>query len=193
MDDAHERAKWEARYRAADPAGARPARVLEEFAYLLPTHGRALDLACGLGGNALLLAAHGLHTCAWDRSATAIAKLAARAQAQGLPLTAEVRDVLAAPPPAAGFDVVVVSRFLERSLFPALAGALRPGGLLFYQTFARERVAAQGPARAEYRLHPNELLRAFATLRVLVYREEGRVGDLTRGLRDEAMLVACRG
>lgn len=41
-----------------------------------------------------------------------------------------------------------------------------------------------------YRLATQELLRLFHPLRILVYREEGRVGDTTCGLRNEAMLVA---
>lgn len=192
MDPDTEREKWEARYRAADSAEAQPARVLEEFAHLLPARGDALDLACGLGGNALLLARRGLQTRAWDRSGEAIARLAAQAHAEGLPLTAEVRDVLSEPPPAERFDVIVVSRFLERSLFAPLAAALRPGGLLFYQTFVHEAVGTHGPRRSAYRLRPNELLHAFAELRLLVYREEGRIGDCTHGLRDEALLIACR-
>jgi hypothetical protein len=77
-------------------------------------------------------------------------------------------------------------------LFPALAAALRPGGLLFYQTWTREAVTGRGPANPAYRLEPGELLRAFAGLRVLAYREEGRVGDVARGVRDQAWLVAMR-
>lgn len=61
--------------------------------HLLPALGRALALACGLGGNALLLAAHGLETHAWDISDVAVARLQERARQQGLSLHAEVRDI----------------------------------------------------------------------------------------------------
>ncbi|MDX5333253.1 MAG: class I SAM-dependent methyltransferase [Gammaproteobacteria bacterium] len=190
MDD--EEARWEARYREADPAAARPAEVLTAHVHLLPAQGEALDLACGLGANARLLAGRGLRTHAWDRSSTAIDRLSALAHAQGLPIQARVRDVVAEPPPAGTFDVIVVAHFLERALFPALAAALRPGGLLFYQTWTREAVSGRGPANPAYRLESGELLRAFAGLRVLAYREEGRVGDAASGLRDQAWLVAMR-
>lgn len=100
--------------------------------------------------------------------------------------------MVAAPPTPDSFDVIVVSRFLERALCPAIAAALRPGGLLFYQTFVRDDVGAHGPANPAYRLERNELLRLFPQLTLRLYREEGRVGDVTRGVRDEAWLIAQR-
>lgn len=186
------RDKWDARYQDADPAQATPCRVLAEFSHLLPGGGRALDLASGLGGNALLLAERGLETEAWDISPVAVAKLDAHARALGLPLTASVRDVERAPPEPGAFDVIVVSYFLERGLAPALIDALRPGGLLFYETFTREKVDDSGPSNPEFRLAPNELLHLFSPLRLLAYREEGVVGDTGRGLRNVAYLVGRR-
>lgn len=193
MSDADDlQAKWDARYAEGRVEDSAPCGVLVEYAHLLPRAGRALDLACGLGGNALWLARRGLDTTAWDLSPVAIGKLAGCAQLQALPLTAEVRDALKQPPPARSFDVIVVSRFLDRALMPALIAALRDGGLLCYQTFTRETPNANGPACAAFRLAPNELLRFADGLRILVYREEGLVGDTTQGLRGEAWLVAQR-
>ena len=100
--------------------------------------------------------------------------------------------MLARPPQPDAFDVIVVSRFLERDLAPAIHAALRPQGILYYQTFTRSHVDDSGPSSPEYRLADNELLHLFASMRVLCYREEGRVGDLSRGFRNEAMLVAQR-
>ncbi len=184
-------AKWDDRYRKGSESPT-PARVLAENAYLLPARGRALDLACGLGGNALFLARAGLAVDAWDLSTVAIEHLLAVALSDGLELRAEVRDVLARPPLPGVYDVIVVSHFLERSLAPVLSSALVPGGLLFYQTFVREAVGAHGPANPEYRLASNELLELFKGMTVRLYREEGRVGDLSRGFRDLAQLVAQR-
>ncbi len=189
MDNDTLRAKWDRRYRGAEDFGS-PAEVLVANQHLLPAAGKALDLACGLGASALLLARLGLETTAWDLSPVAIGRLAATAKAEGLPLQASVRDVERTPFPAAAFDVIVVRRFLERRLCPAIAEALRPGGLLFYQTFTRERVGDAGPSNPDYRLGRNELLRLFPGLELVVYREEGRLGHTARGFRDEAMLVA---
>ncbi|MDE2088953.1 MAG: methyltransferase domain-containing protein [Gammaproteobacteria bacterium] len=181
---------WDERYRAAPAVAVAAARVLVENRHLLPASGAALDLACGLGGNALLLAAAGLETHAWDSSPVAIEKLHELARERGLRVDAEVRDVVRDPPQANRFDVIVVSRFLERDLAPRLIEALRPGGLLYYQTHARVRVDDRGPRNDAYRLADGELLALFAPLQLVVYREEGRIGRLDQGLRNEALLVA---
>ena len=181
--------KWNERYRGA--AGEpKAARVLKENLHLLPDSGRALDLACGPGGNAILLARQGLDVVAWDIADVPIAALQDAVREQQLSVRAGVRDVEASPPAPASFDVITVSYFLDRATIPALVAALRPGGLIYYQTFTNVRVSGRGPKQAEYRLGEQELLQLFSGLQILVYREEGRVGDVQKGFRDEAMLVA---
>jgi len=182
------KAKWNERYRAA--TGERQAsRVLKENLHLLPDNGRALDLACGLGGNAILLAQQGLHVDAWDIADVPIAALQDAALERQLSIQAEVRDVEANPPGPETFDVIVVSHFLDRDIIPALIQALKPGGLIYYQTFTRQCVSDRGPQRAEFRLADQELLQLFSGLHILFYREEGCVGDVQQGFRDEAMLI----
>lgn len=180
--------KWDARY--ADTVETPPARVLSENVHLLPHRGTALDLACGLGANALLLAGRGLQVYAWDSSSVAIDKLRALAQARSVTLEAEVRDVVQRPPEPGRFDVVVVSHFLDRGLIPHLIAALRAEGLMFYQTFTRRRLDGHGPRNPDYLLGDGELFAMFSPLQLMVYREEGIVGDTERGFRGQALLVA---
>lgn len=183
-------AKWDSRH--ADPdKQPEAARVLRHNLHLLPRQGRALDLACGLGGNALLLAERGLEVAAWDISPVAIERLKGVAQNQGLvDLSAEVRDIEQQPPAPESFDLIVVSYYLERRLTENIIDALKPGGLLFYQTFTRVSVGSEGPSNPDFRLGDNELLKLFSPLQLRFYREENRLGDLTQGNRDIAMLVA---
>ena len=181
--------KWNTRYRNAQTI-PEPAWVLQENQHLLPPGGRALDLACGLGANARLLSEHGLETFAWDFSPVAIERCNTLSNAAALSLHGEVRDVIKHPPSPESFDVIVVSHFLERTLAPVLCTALRPEGLLFYQTFTKARTDDTGPSNPCFRLDDNELLHLFASLKVLVYREEGQVGNVQLGFRDQAMLVA---
>lgn len=166
--------------------------MLRDNAFLLPSEGRALDLACGRGGNALFMARHGLAVSAWDYARPAIDLLREQARSEGLSLDAVERDVLVNPPPADKFDVICVSYFLQRELAPAIAAALRHGGLLYYETHVRDAVSDCGPDNPAYRLAPNELLELFRGLRVVAYSEHGRIGDLSQGQRDVAGLVACR-
>ncbi len=183
------RGKWDRIYREAGDAMPEPAPVLADNAHLLPAAGVALELACGLGGNALFLARQGLNTHAWDISPEAIRRLNARAQRLGVTLRTEIRDVVECPPAEESCDVIVVSHFLERSLAPAVSQALKPGGLLFYQTYTREKVAGVGPTNPAFLLDTNELLRLFSSLRLVFYREEGQIGDTVRGSRNQAFFV----
>lgn len=166
------------------------ANVLQEHAFLLPKSGLALDLACGLGGNAIFLANYGLDSHAWDISQTAIERLEAYCSKNKISMVTEVRDIEQQPPAANSFDVINVSYYLERAIVKDIIAALKPNGLLFYQTFIAEKVSDTGPNNPQYRLQPNELLTLFSPLHVLAYQELGIVGDIKEGLRDVATLVA---
>ena len=182
------KAKWNERYRSAT-VERQASRVLNENLHLLPDKGRALDLACGLGANSILLAQQGLKVDAWDIADVPVAALQDVALKRQLSIQAEVRDVEVHPPEPETFDVIVVSYFLARDVIPALIQALKPGGLIYYQTFSRQRVSDRGPQRAEFRLADQELLHLFSGLQVLFYREEGCAGDVRKGFRDEAMFI----
>ena len=77
--------KWDQRFRQAQPPGP-VADVLEQNQYLLPETGKVLELACGLGGNALFLAEKGFDTQAWDISSVGLSKLESFAMVQGIDL-----------------------------------------------------------------------------------------------------------
>lgn len=182
-------AMWNQRHADAEVLG-QIATVLDENSHLISPGMRALDLACGRGVNALAMARKGLDVTAWDLSPVAIKRLQSVADEEGLTIHAEVRDVIARPPETESFDLILVSYFLDRSLVQPIVDALNPGGLLFYQTFSRNSVSDTGPSNPHYRLGDNELLALFKPLQVRVYREEGGLGDTSKGCRDIAMLVA---
>lgn len=179
--------KWDAKYLGQT---TRPiaAEVLIQNQHLLPKTGIALDLACGRGGNALLLANLGLQVTARDISPVAIQQLQQFSRA----VNAQVCDVVSQTPEEEQYDVVVVSYFLDRALAASIVNALKPGGLLFYQTWCQQKTADRGPSNPEYLLADNELLKMFSGLRPRFYREEALLGDVSRGQRDIAMLVAER-
>jgi SAM-dependent methyltransferase len=56
------------------------------------------------------------------------------------------------------FDGVVVTNYLYRPLAPALLDALRPGGVLIYETFALGNEKLGRPSNPEFLLRPSELL-----------------------------------
>ncbi|MFA5983867.1 MAG: methyltransferase domain-containing protein [Methylococcaceae bacterium] len=181
--------KWDQIYSTADKTQITPAQVLVENAFLLPKTGLALDLACGLGANAMFLAKQGLKVMAWDISSVAISWLASQALAQGLPVEASVKAVELLKLEKPCFDVVIIGRFLDRTLKDAIIGALKDGGLLFYQTYTFDKTSQRGPNNPAYLLADNELLELFSPLKVLFYRENGQIGNSNQGLRGEAQFI----
>ncbi len=186
-------AKWDAVYRQGDISDYRPAEVLSENVFLLPQKGVGLDLACGLGANARLLAAAGLAVFAWDISAVAVEKLQHVADKQCLAIQARQCAVDKNAFSGCRFDVIVISRFLDRSLCDAIIGVLNPGGLLFYQTYTREKVIERGPNNPDFLLSEGELLELFAELKPIYYRENGSIGEIGIGLRNEAQFIGRKG
>lgn len=198
---------WDERYsRAGYWAGKEPSAFLVETLPFLPK-GRVLDLACGEGRNAVFLAGRGREVWGVDRSRPGLEKAAALAAehsvrvrwsqdwpAQPLrprqgtaahrPVGAELvlmfRDLEGCQLPQATFDVIVNLNYLERSLFGPIVRALRPGGVLVFETYTREHLnipteglsgAALGPRNPEHLLREGELRQAFSGLEVLFYRE----------------------
>ncbi len=159
-----------------------------------PAPPRALDVACGSGRHALILAAAGFEVHAIDRDAASIETLRAAAGKLGLALRAEVRDLetgsgdpdigpvtdpiggaaagpAAALGPAGGYDLIVVFHYLHRPLFPALVRALAPGGLLLYETFTVDQAVRGHPKNPAFLLEHGELPRLVAPLEILRQRE----------------------
>lgn len=134
---------------------------------------RALDLACGTGRHALWLAAAGLATTALDRDAALIADLRDEAARRGLAVDARVCDLEQAGVSLgdAAYDLVVVFRYLHRPLFDAIRRALRPGGVLVYETFTVAQAARGRPSNPAFLLEYGELSSLVAPLRVLRARE----------------------
>ncbi|MDX1810810.1 MAG: methyltransferase domain-containing protein [Gammaproteobacteria bacterium] len=183
--------KWNRIYADSEVAAYSVTKILEEYAYLLPKKGVALDLACGLGSDAVFLAEKGLTVKAWDISDQIVTKINTFAQKQKLAITAEARDVVTSPPAANSFEVITVAHYLDRNIVPALIASLKPGGLIFYQTFLKEVTPDySGPSNPDFRLGKNELLQLFAELDIVFYQEDALIGDLQQGLRNEAMLIA---
>jgi SAM-dependent methyltransferase len=172
-----DRTRWDCRYREEPHLGAlAPAPLLVAHADLLPERGRALDLACGAGRNAMFLAARGLETTGIDVSPAGLSLAKKAAEQRGLSVELEEADLDAhdfSLEPAS-WDAIVVVHYLNRSLFSHLEEALRAGGVLFYETFTRDQLAfpEAHPRREEFLLAPNELLHAFPRLHVLHYEEK---------------------
>lgn len=185
------------RNRTGSATDIQPAAFLAEQYRQLP-RGRVLDLASGRGRNTLFLAERGYTVEAIDRDETALNELrAAAARRKLFDVTTRHLDLEAAPLqtlpiPADRYEAIVVFLYLHRPLFPLLLQALRPGGVLMYETFLVENhVRYHHPRRREFCLESNELLSLTAGLRILHYDEGERTGR-PDGAEDSSPSVTAR-
>ncbi|PLA75230.1 class I SAM-dependent methyltransferase [Hydrogenovibrio sp. SC-1] len=169
--------KWDQHY-AEQPANkpVAAAWVLKQHLSELPLRGKALDLACGLGGNARLLAQCGFKVDAWDISDTALTQLNNWAAVNRLPINPMLCDFEQMLFPYQQYDVIVISRYLNRDLWPQICQALKPNGKLFFQTFLAP-VQIHAPKNPAYYLQAGELQKwvdsdqAWSEFRLNIYGE----------------------
>lgn len=146
-------------------------------------HGKVLDVATGRGRHAHFLASHGFSVHGIDRNREALAFIDAQAQEGiGLPITTEYVDleVDEQSPPDLGteaYDVILVFFYLYRPIFSQLVKALKPGGVILYETFLLENhLSRQHPRRKEFCLESNELLSLLPNFHILHYDEDDHLG-----------------
>ncbi len=168
------RQRWDERYAAFSykDRGA-PTAFVRACLPQLPRQGQALDVAAGAGRHSLALAKHGLRVDAVDISAQGLSLAQQRAQEVSAAIRFIVADVERPWLPHQNYEVILVSFFLCRPLFPLLKAHLRPGGWLIYETLtiAHKEAAQVQSMRPEFLLKPGELKAAFADLEILFYDE----------------------
>jgi SAM-dependent methyltransferase len=130
--------------------------------------GRVLDVACGSGRHLRYLGSLGFSVVGVDRDEAALGLSRGIAAVE-----VRVADIEAGPWPFAPgeFDGVVVTNYLWRPLFANLVAALRPGGVLIYETFALGNERYGRPANPDHLLQRDELLRRVEPLGVVAFEQ----------------------
>jgi len=158
--------------------------VAEWTARLLPTvppRRRALDIAMGRGRHALTLARAGYAAFGVDINYEAVRNAAIAAAADGLRLRAWCANLTDYPLPREAFEAVVTTRYLQRDLFPAICGAVVPGGVVIYETFTvAQRRLGRGPASPDHLLEHGELRQRFDGFEILFGEEVEEPDALAR-------------
>lgn len=192
-----ERLRWDERYNTGSYQPRPEASAfLESWIPRLPV-GRSLDIACGAGRNALRLAEAGHQVQAVDISSAGIEMARAETAERGLDVEWVVADLDTYQLEAATYDLITVIRYANPGLWPRLAQSLAPNGWLLVEHHMQTELDVLGPTASSFRLQPQELLEAFASLRIIYYEEAvepaDHPADTGQGMYAVVRLVACNG
>jgi tellurite methyltransferase len=176
-----DREKWDRRYARQEtrklPA---PDEFLVQHQGFL-TSGRALDPACGLGGNSIFLAEHGYEVDAIDISFTAISRLQKEALSRKLPIHCITADLDSLPLPMNAYDLIAVFYFFSETLVAGAKHALKPGGLLFYATYNERHISLVPTFNKAYLIAPDRLAICFTDFDILAHETSaGAIGNVSR-------------
>jgi len=179
------RAKWDNKYRTAacDTAMCPPDFLIshaDEVLVMLPVRPRVLDLAAGTGRNSIYLAKSGCRVLAVDYAREGLRHCVLQAIREQVDVRAIAVDLHTFLFPVCGYDLVINFFFLQREFFPAMVNALKPGGILMFETYTTryQAVHRERSMRREYLLEPEELRYAFPGLTPLFYEETATTARL---------------
>ena len=144
--------------------------------------GTALDLACGLGGNSIFLSRLNYQVQALDISDSAINYLKGLAEKQNLTITPQLYDLEEINELTLinkSFDLVVITYYLDRSLFPLIKNIISENGYFFMETFYRVPQNENQGISNQYKLESKELLSEFIDWKAVFFEENEKEGRQT--------------
>ncbi len=148
-----------------------PAQFLADNIALLPK-GRTLDIAMGVGRNAVYLARMGFSVEGVDISPQRVANARRLAQEAGVTISAQVADLEDEYRIKKGtYDVIICFNYLQRPLILQIKDGLKKGGMVVYETYIVDQAQWGKPRDPDHLLKHNELLELFHDFRCLRYRE----------------------
>ena len=165
-----DRDKWNQRYAEGSYHKNNPVTLVEEWLPGLPV-GRALDVACGAGRNAILLAQAGYQVDAIDISREGLNLARQNAENLGLSINWIEQDLDQAYRFDTDYDLIIVMWYVNLGLISRLCDCLVPGGYLICQEHLVTDREVIGPTSLNYRVAAGELREAVSGVDVLLYEE----------------------
>jgi SAM-dependent methyltransferase len=186
-----DREKWNRRYdEGAYAQRNRPSALLQAWCDKVAP-GRALDIACGAGRNALWLAERGFAVDAVDISTAALVRAQDAAEQRGLQLNTIEHDLDEPLPLAVEYQLILVFRYVNLPLLQELVQHLAPGGWLICEQHLTSDADVIGPTNPAYRVAPGALAAALQGLEIQSV-EEGLITEPDGRLAALSQLVARR-
>ncbi len=188
---AEDREKWQQRYAEDTYRKNNPVTLVHDWLPRIKP-GRALDVACGAGRNAIAAAACGFRVDAIDISSNGLELARRDAEAQGLMVNWIEHDLDRPYEFARDYDLIIVMWFVNLSLITRLCGCLAPGGYLVCEEHLQTDADVIGPGNPAFRVASGALRDAAAGLEILHYREAVETAE-DEDLVASAQLVGRRG
>ncbi len=165
-----DRDKWNQRYEKERDNGHQAVPMLASWLPRLPT-GRALDVACGAGRNALLLAQAGYQVDAIDISDVGLDLGRKKAERQGLPINWIEQDLDQPYRFDSDYDLIIIMWYVNPGLITRLCDCLAPGGYLLCQEHLITDQVVTGPGSTKHRVAGGQLAELVYGVDVLYYDE----------------------
>ncbi len=165
-----DRNKWNQRYAEGCYQKNNPVTLVADWLPELPV-GRALDVACGAGRNAIFLAQAGFQVDAIDISREGLNLARQQAEHQGLSINWIEQDLDQPYPFDTDYDLIIVMWYVNPGLISRLCNCLAPGGYLLCEEHLVTDLEVIGPTSLSYRVAPGDLREAVSGADVLLYEE----------------------
>ncbi|MCL6573330.1 MAG: methyltransferase domain-containing protein [Bacillus sp. (in: Bacteria)] len=175
------RDKWNTKYKERINLRIKPAPNprLKNLSAYLSGGGTVLDLACGLGGNSFFLAQMDYQVEAMDISDVAVTYIQEQATKNNLSIQPQIGDLTELNTlnwKNSPYNLIVISYYLDRSLFPIINSMIKEDGYLFIETFYQSQHNENQGVSNHYKLRPKELLTEFSDWEVLYFEENEQEG-----------------
>ena len=169
-----DRDKWNQRYAEDSYRKTNPVCLLSDWLPRIPV-GKALDVACGAGRNALFLAESGFRVDAIDISAEGLKLAARQADRNGLGINWIEHDLDQPYAFDTDYNLIVVLWYVDLDLIRQLCDCLAPGGILLCEEHLRSEQEVIGPGNPDFRVAPGALREAVSGLELLLFQRQARV------------------
>lgn len=171
-----DRDKWNKRYAEDSYRKGNPVTLVENWIAEVP-RGKALDIACGAGRNAIFMAKAGFDVDAIDISHEGLKKARARADAEAVEVRWIAHDLDQPYDFRSDYALIVVLWYVNLPLIRRLCDCLAPGGYLLCEAHLLSDQAVTGPTSDNFRVAPGRLRAAVCGLDIVMYEESVEIND----------------
>jgi len=165
-----DRIKWNQRYAEDSYQKNNPVTLVEDWLPRIPV-GKALDVACGAGRNAIFLAQAGYRVDAIDISSEGLNQARQKAESQGLSINWIDHDLDQDFQFDTDYDLIIVLWYVDLALVNRLCDCLAAGGYLVCEEHLITDLEVIGPTSSNYRVALGDLREAVSGVDILLCEE----------------------